>query len=304
MAVSGKSLFKYGCFGCGAVVALALVLVVAASLTALVQVNRATPEQTQLAQELPRAPAPEAGEAAVAPPPGRVMLDLHNAEIEIEPAAPGEPLRVEGRFDTKSYELVESRGEDAAGGFSYELRFRQTRMFDLSGLRRLFGGAGPKIHVYLPRDVPFALEADLGKGEAQIDLGALSLTSLDLQFRQGAVVIDVSQPLAAPAEHVNIDGRMGALLARNLGNTSARRMQIHGGMGAVVADLRGHWLNDAQIEVTVAMGGGEVRLPEDVDIRGLPDRFARYNTTPEPELPRPKLDISVHFDMGNLEVIP
>ena len=38
-------------------------------------------------------------------------------------------------------------------------------------------------------------------------------------------------------------------------------------------------------------------------LRGLPDQFARFNSGPEPEIPLPVLDMNLHFDMGDLQVI-
>lgn len=300
----GKSFLKYGCFGCAGVVVLCVLLLVVLGATAFFQTQSATVEERRLEQDLPR--AEPSADFAIPVAEGRVVLDLAEAEFEIEPADPGEPLRVEASFDSNSFELVESREDDGEGGWIYRLSFRSTRTFNLGTLRSWFGGNPPRVHVFLPLDVPMALEGRLQKGPTTMELGKLWLTEIDLDFSRGALLLGVSDPLAAPARSVVINGKMGALVARTLGNTSAQRMEIHGGMGAVVADLRGHWLNDSEIEVTVAMGGGEVRLPQDVTIRGLSDQFARYNTGPEPdaELPRPTLDVYVHFDMGNLDVVP
>jgi hypothetical protein len=50
------------------------------------------------------------------------------------------------------------------------------------------------------------------------------------------------------------------------------------------------------------MGGGQVRLPRDVNIRGLSEPFAQHNVERESEIPRPTLDMNVHFDMGDLQI--
>ncbi len=279
---SAKTLFKYGCFGCAGIFLLAIVLLVAVGGTAFVQQKEALIETRRLEQSLH---------------PAQVTLELGYGEIHVEPAQPGEPLHVDATYDTRSYELVESREES-----SYRLSFRQTRAFNLAALRQMFGGRLPQIRVFLPRDVPLALDATFERGPIEVELGGLRLTRTALKFRQGALILSVSEPLAAAAESFEIDGKMGALVAHKLGNTSARKLVVHHEMGGLVADLSGLWLNDAEVEVDLSMGGGEVRLPENVAIRGLDSEFSRFNVGPAPELPRPVLDMNLHSEMGNLEV--
>lgn len=292
---SAKNFFKYGCFGCAGLFLLAIVLLAVVGGTAFVQQQGAQVETRRLEQDLHEARPAD----AAAREPGHVTLELGHGEIHVEPAESGEPLHVDATYDIRSYELVETREESATGGFGYRLSFRQLRAFNLAAL---FGGRTPKVRVFLPRDVPFALDATFERGPIDVELGGLWLTRTKLKFRQGALILAVSEPLAAPAESFEIDGKMGALVARKLGNSSARKLVVHHEMGGLVADLSGHWLNDAEVEVTLSMGGGELRLPKDVTIRGLDSQFSRFNVGPAPELPRPILDMNLHFEMGNLEV--
>jgi hypothetical protein len=289
-----RSYLKYGCFGCAGLVGLAVVVLLVVSGTALVQFKSEQVERREIEQNLPRV---EPGEA------GLVVLDLRGVQIEIVPADPGEPLTVEAKYDTKSYELIEVKDAEGVASFAYRLEFHKTRMFDLSGLRSLFGGSMPEILIRLPRDVPFALQGTFENATAELDLGGLWLTEVDLTVSKGGFEIDVSEPLAHSPERFEIDGSMGAVFATNLGNASPRHLRIHHGMGALSVDLRGAWVADASVEVTLAMGGGVVRLPRDVTLRGLPDQFARFNSGPEPEIPLPVLDMNLHFDMGDLQVI-
>jgi len=303
-----KTVFKYGCFGCAGLVGLAVVLLAVLSGTALFQSRVAEVESRELRQEFPQietasdAELPAEVDFAIdGPEPGLIVLDLSSGEFDVEAAKPGEPFRVEATFDSKSYELDEQRAESDEG-WTYRLSFRQTRTFNLSGLRQLFGGRPPKVRVFLPRDVPFVLDATLEDGPSEVDLGGLWLTEAHLTFRKGALMLDVSEPLAAPAESFTLDGKMGACIAKRLGNTSARELTLHHGMGALVADLNGEWLNDATVDIQLAMGGGQVRLPRGVNIRGLSGPFASHNVDRDSETPRPTLDMNVHFDMGDLQI--
>ena len=94
-------------------------------------------------------------------------------------------------------------------------------------------------------------------------------------------------------------------LAQSLGNASPRLLEIDHRMGGMSVDLRGSWVRDAQVRITQRMGGGEVRLPEGVEIEGLSlRRIGRARAGQgSPEVPMPKLDMSVSSVFGKLDVI-
>ena len=62
-------------------------------------------------------------------------------------------------------------------------------------------------------------------------------------------------------ESLSIRTARGGALLNRLGNASPRRRDVSYRMGGIEMDLGGHWLADAEITISGAMGGGAVHLP-------------------------------------------
>ena len=166
-------------------------------------------------------------------------------------------------------------------------------------LRQALGGSSPRVDVYLPQDVRLDLELEIAQGGAQVELGGLWLTTAELEFNQGGFQLEIGEPLRQPMERLTIYGSMGGFSASKLGNASPRELDIDFRMGGMDLDLRGHWVQDADVSISFGMGGGNVRLPKDVEIVGLAgDRVVARR---DPEIKAPILTFSVSGDLDNLE---
>jgi hypothetical protein len=304
-----KRLFTIGCVGCLAVVAL-LVLVSAITFgIAWYQAQGVEVSHQELSRDLTAPEVAAEGDATAelhvdlseVAAAGTVELELSQTEIDVRPAPPGGPIRVDARFDSSLYNLTEEY-DDGGGeqGWTYRVAFRRSSPSGLiAGLKELISGSRPRVVVELPRDVPFDLDLSVMQGGGEIELGGLWLTNLDVAFLQGGGELQISEPLRAPAEHVRVDFSMGGGEVVGLGNASPRELDIEFSMGGGDVDLRGAWSRDAQITISQSMGGASVRLPTDVDIRGL-DRPGLESPGLE-EVPRPVLTFTVSSQFGELE---
>jgi hypothetical protein len=86
-----------------------------------------------------------------------------------------------------------------------------------------------------------------------------------------------------------------------LGNASPRELEIDYSMGGMALDLRGRWLVDSEIEIRTSMSGAMVRLPKDVNIRGLAATEIAIQDEAEPG--RPTLTFKSSSEMGDLEFV-
>jgi hypothetical protein len=120
--------------------------------------------------------------------------------------------------------------------------------------------------------VPFALDLRVAQGGSKVDLGGLWLERADVTMTQGGGELDFSQPLRHPLETLAISSSMGGGTFQHLGNASPQHLKVESQMGGSQVDLRGRWLRDCEISLESRMGGMEVRLPEDVSLRGLAHR--------------------------------
>ena len=275
---------RVGCAGTAVLAVLLLVWSVALVATA---VARSRSEQVTRYETTRVLPSSTRFDGAA----GRVVLDLVVGEFEVLPGEPGEPARIEARFDSSSYELSEEF-EDSNSGWTYRVKFEETRWFKDSGLRALFGGHYPKIRLWLPPDVPMAFEGAFRRGGSHLELGGLSLTEIDLTNDQGALTVDFDTPLAGPVDRVSIHSSRGGLFVGRLGNSSPRLLEIDHETGPLHADLRGNWLRDSEVHISSSFSRARLWLPEGPRIVGWSPGETSAGVT-DSATPRPTINMSV-----------
>jgi hypothetical protein len=303
---------KWGCFGClgaGAV----LVMVAVGVVAVVSSQDRRELDTRALTHALPvgEVEAPPSPDAAGAAPPGspaapagaagRVVLRLSQGGFILDRGEPGEPLRVEARYDPESYELREEWLTPEGSPWTYELSFHsKVQSSWLRGLLEMLEGTTPEVRVFLPPDAPIALELEVEQAGTEADLGGLWLTEASIEVTQGGIKLAVSEPLRAPLERLSIRGAMAGVEAASIGNASPRRLELEANMGGVELDLGGQWVADATISLAAKMAGVEVTLPDDVNIVGVEERLP---TGSEPEIRRPTLTFDGASGMGGIEFV-
>jgi hypothetical protein len=290
MAGSGARWFRYGCFGCLGVVAI-LILVCAVLFTmAWVSVRSEQVERQVYTPEIDGK--------------GGVFFDVAQAELRLEPAGPGESLRVEAQHDANAFTLEEGYAPGGAEGepWSYRVSLRRTSEGGWADVfKGLLGASKPILHVYMPPDVPVDLGVQVVQGGAAMQLGGLTLTSAEIDVQQGGADLRIDEPLQQPMEHLSITTAMGGANLEGLANASPKKLDLRYSMGGVSIDLRGRWRNDSDITIEGSMGGGTVWLPDNAIFEGL-DRGG-IEAPVEPELKPPTLRFTTSSAMGELNFI-
>jgi len=305
----GASWIKWGCAGCAGVLGLAILAVAVVAGVAFLKARSEHIDEQILERPAPTpstsTPAtPQPSAPAAAPPagtaPGRVVLDLAEAEFQIAPAGPGEALRVEATYDRNAYRFEEGYEPQAvADGWTYRVSFRRQGSGMLIGLKELISGSRPRVRVLLPRDRPLDLVVEIARGGAEIELGGLWLRSADIQVAMGGLALTVGEPLAAPMDTLALRASMGGGAIRSLGNASPRKLDVEFSMGGMDLDLRGRWVADCDATVRGSMGGGRIRLPRDVRVEGVPGQ--RIEGRAQGEVPPPTLRFTSASSMGDIE---
>lgn len=298
----GTRWLKYGCFGCLGLVVVVLLVVVTLFGIARMSTDDPQIEDRVLSQDLGGSAVPDDPTAARDLPTraGTVTLDLSQAEFAVLAGEPGEPLRVEASYDTKSYELEETFEGPEGGDWRYTVRFRRRDTGALSFLKQMFSRSSAKVRIFLPPDSPIRLELDVNQGGAEVDLGGLWLTEADIKMAQSGLELEVSAPLREPLERLTVDAGMGGLAIKDLGNASPRELEIEMSMGGMDVDLRGAWRNDAEITILMNRGGGALRLPSDVQVEGL--ELDRFPSGVEPEVGLPTLRFTSRSNLKDIDV--
>ena len=306
-----RTAFKFGCLGC---LAFVFFLIVVSSIVFGIAWNRVRNEEVKTKELVQVLAAPEPvdiedqalevpTEFVVSEPAGRVILDLRNAVFDIRPAQEGEALKVEARFDINNYGLTESFDEGVDDkGWTYELSFRRiSDSYAMTALKELLGGTKPKVKIVLPKKVFYDLELDVMQGGADIELGGLWLSDVDVRFTQGGGALRFGEPLHQPAESMVIQFSQGGGAIEGLGNASPKKLDVSFSMGGGSIDMRGPWQRDAEITIDQNMGGVSLRLPTHVVLRGI----GRYDTEEPAEGGEevPVLRFSTSSQFGELEIL-
>ena len=324
--------FKYGCFGCLAVFALGVgLLLLVGAIQLSMGDQEPNPEQRQASHDLPAPPEmpvlpelaeypgdrpempdilpmPEGVEPPSTPSTGLIVLDLRMGEFTIRPGPADEPIRVEADYDANAFNLVENFTETEEG-WTYEISF-SGRGGLLGVLLRGGGGTNRnRVDVIIPRGHPVDVVGKIGMGESETDLGGLWVRRVDLEYSAGDHFLEFREPLPFPMEEFLLDSSMGSLEVRTLGEASPRRVEVRHGMGELLVDLEGHWRRDAEIDIDFSMGECRLWLPREarIDIarasvglgeKSVDDRRDRSDLPAD----APLLTLNLAGSMGELRV--
>jgi hypothetical protein len=92
-------------------------------------------------------------------------------------------------------------------------------------------------------EVPMDMNITMGAGTSDLDLGSLSLRTLDIDAGAGEITLDLS------------------------GTTSLTRLSVDTGVGEITIDLTGDWQQDLDAAIRAGVGRLTILLPRDVGVR-------------------------------------
>ncbi|MGI9181402.1 MAG: hypothetical protein ACR2H9_12990 [Longimicrobiaceae bacterium] len=193
-------------------------------------------------------------------------------------------LDVQVSYMAGTLELSRSPGKQL---YSFELRYDEDQLTPVTEYRRGSGslrlgvesrdGSGismprgssrnGRATVALSPDVPMALQLRFGAGEARLDLGAMTLRSVDVSTGASETALSFDSPNRIAAEYVRIRSGAAALRTRGLANTRAERFEFEGGVGETVLDFGGTWTRNATASVKLGLGSMTLRFPRELGVR-------------------------------------
>lgn len=184
--------------------------------------------------------------------------------FQVEAAEAGLLYRVDLRYDEERFEpeVEYGDGELEVGVGSVKGDFHIGR-----------GRSGSRLDLYLARDLPMDLRLRFGAVRADLDLGGLALTDLDLATGASESRMEISEPNPAEMRRARMEVGAAEFVARHLGNLNAERIELDAGVGDVTLDFTGEWRRDASVEVDMGLGSLELRFPEGLGVRLEKDSF-------------------------------
>jgi len=221
----------------------------------------------------------------------------------------------------------------AAAGMLYRMQlrydedsFRPQAQYEGNELRLGVESVGNSVHLgkkrsegsmdlRLARNVPMDLDLKFGAVRADLDLGGLSLTRLELGTGASESTVDISELNAVRMEKATFEVGAADFEARHLGNLNADDIDVSAGVGSVTLGFDGNWQRDADVKVNMGLGSLELRFPEglgvslhkdsfltSLDSEGLVKRGDRYYSLDWDKAKR-KIDIDLNAAFGSVKVV-
>jgi hypothetical protein len=175
-----------------------------------------------------------------------------------------------------------------------------------------FGG---EMELDLARGLPMELEMDFGAVQADLDLGGLALTDLELSTGASETRLDVSSPNRARMPTALMEVGAANFTATRLGNLNAAEIEVSAGVGKVRLELTGDWQRDASLSVDMGLGSLELVVPEGLGLRltretfltrldpeGLVKRGDSYYST-DWATAEHKVDVTINAAFGSIKVL-
>jgi hypothetical protein len=192
-----------------------------------------------------------------------VRIRFGAGRLNIEPGEAGTLYKMHLRYDEDAFEPVAEyepgRLDLGVEGIKHRFRWRKDETQEME--------------LFLARDVPMDLDLEFGAVRADVDLGGLQMTALDLHTGASESRIDISELNPIEMSSASLEVGAADFHVRNLGNLNSNRITVDAGVGKVVLDFRGDWQRDADVSVDMGLGALELRFPEGLGVQLVKDTF-------------------------------
>ncbi|MBD3403350.1 hypothetical protein GF420_10680 [candidate division GN15 bacterium] len=114
---------------------------------------------------------------------------------------------------------------------------------------------------------PTELFFDIGACEADMDLGGIPITELEMDIGAASGYIEFSEPNPERLREINIDVGASSVEFRRLGNANFEYLSFDGGAASIEVDLRGEFKGESIADFDIGMGSADIVVPDGVAIR-------------------------------------
>jgi hypothetical protein len=187
---------------------------------------------------------PSAGDSA------QVRLEVGAASLKIEPNA---KALVEGsiHYNVVGWEPMVSRTDNS---IVIKQETKGIQGIPSSSIKNSWD-------LKLNNDVPMDLTINAGAYQGKIELGGVSLTSLNVDDGASDSTVKFSEP--NPVRMDTLDYNTGAsnITLEGLANANFKQMSFSGGAGNYTLDFSGELANDSQVEVEAGVSSIKIYIP-------------------------------------------
>lgn len=195
-----------------------------------------------------------------------VRVDYAAGRLSVAPSESPLLYQVELRYDESVFTPVTEYSPQAG-------RLRVAVRGQRDGIRMKNIGREARASLSLSPTVPLDLEMSFGAGEANLDLGGLSLRRLDLSTGASETRVSFSAPNRAAADRIDLRAGVSDFVATGLGNANASRFTFEGGVGSTTLDFGGSWRRSASGSIQIGMGSLDLRFPRALGVKIVKNSF-------------------------------
>jgi hypothetical protein len=184
--------------------------------------------------------------------------------LAIRPGDSGTLYRFDLHYDAEHFEpVVEFSGDRLELG-------TETRGRDINIDSPGDEGA---LDLELSPDVAMDLSLQFGAVKADLELGGMTFSGLDLATGASQSTVSFSRPTRGRIRTAQFEVGAADFDAEGLGNLRADRIDLEAGVGDLMLDFSGEWVDDMEVDVEIGLGALEIRIPEGVGVRLEKDSF-------------------------------
>ena len=236
-----------------------------------------------------------------------VQVRYGAGRLQVQPATGDLLYRMDLRYDEEGFRPV-AEYDRAAGRLKLGVEGRE------HGGSGRHNGRDEHAGIALTPAVPMDLALQFGAGEAEVDLGGMSLRSLSLETGASSTSLSFAQPNRVAARLVKLQAGAAELRVTGLGNARAERIEFQGGVGQTTLDFGGAWDHNATARVQMGVGAVRLRLPRTLGVKVTKSSFLSSFDPSEMvkrgnawysrgyEGARYRLDLSIEAAVGSIDI--
>ena len=166
-------------------------------------------------------------------------------------------------YDRASYE-PDIQYDSAFAGEEGRFRFSLDSTHNMGIRKERYNN---RLRVAFTEAIPLKLNVSAGVGDARISLSGMKLAQMDFESGVGGAKITAYEPNPIQCEYIRLKNGVGSIEAVGLGNLNFREFEFEGGVGGANLDFTGEWKQNANIRITVGVGGVNVRMPRGIGVQ-------------------------------------
>lgn len=195
-------------------------------------------------------------------------LEYGSGNLRIQPGEPRELYRMSLSYDENRF-LPISDFDSPSGTVHLGLKARGEGGVRVVSRTQLSQAA----LVSLSPRVELNLDLSLGAVDAELELGGLRLSGINVKTGASQAIVRFSRPNTMRCRSATFSAGAAEVSVLGLGNSRCEQIVFEGGVGKVLLDFSGVSSTNARVEVKMAVGGITLRLPRAAGVRLTMDKF-------------------------------